>query len=119
VVGEKSPPPTFDIRRRKMKKDKVVLDRETYERLLTLRDSHSNYYMENYEKYRDKFIEQVNENKKLQKENGYLKALFDKEGDTQAIKYNDKLYRIVNISHYKDGTEETLDICLVPVSEVG
>ncbi len=102
-----------------MRKDKVVLDRETYERLLTLRDSNSSYYMEYYEKYQDKFIKQVDENKKLQKENGYLNALFDKEGDTQVIKYNGKLYRMVSTTNYiEPGVEETLDISLVLVREV-
>ena len=103
-----------------MRKDKVVLDRETYERLLTLRDSNSNYYMENYRKYRDMWIEQMDENKKLQSENGYLKALFDKEGDTQVIKYNGKLYRIVNTSHFHDeGEPDTIYISAVCVSEAG
>ena len=102
-----------------MRKDKVVLDRETYERLLTLRDSNTSHYMEYYEKFQDKFIEAVDENKKLQNENGYLKALFDKEGDTEVIKYNSKLYRIVSTQYYKDGCEESLDISLVPVREVG
>lgn len=103
-----------------MKKNKVVLDRETYERLLTLRDSNSSYYMEYYEKYQDKFIKQVDENKKLQNENGYLKALFDKEGDTQVIKYNGKLYKMVSATNYiEPGAEETLDISLVLVREVG
>lgn len=102
-----------------MRKDKVVLDRETYERLLTLRDSNSSYYMEYYEKYQDKFIKQVDENKKLQNENGYLKALFDKEGDTQVIKYNGKLYRITSTTNYVEaGVEETLDFTAVLVREV-
>lgn len=103
-----------------MKKNKVILDRETYERLLTLRDSNSSYYMQYYEKYQDKFIEQVDENKKLQNENGYLKALFDKEADTQVIKYNGKLYRIISATNcIEPGIQETLDISLVLVSEVG
>jgi hypothetical protein len=103
-----------------MKKNKVILDRETYERLLTLRDSNSSYYMQYYEKYQDKFIEQVDENKKLQNENGYLKALFDKEGDTQVIKYNGKLYKMISATNYiEPGAEETLDISLVLVREVG
>lgn len=102
-----------------MRKDKVVLDRETYERLLTLRDSNSSYYMQYYEKYQDKFIEQVDENKKLQNENGYLKALFDKEGDTQVIKYNGKLYKITSTTNYVEaGVEETLDFTAAPVREV-
>ena len=91
-----------------MRKGKVVLDRETYERLLTLRDSNTSHYMEYYEKYQDRFIEAVNENKKLQNENGYLKALFDKEGDTQIIKYNGKLYGITSTTHCIDETEDSL-----------
>lgn len=101
-----------------MRKDKVILDRETYERLLTLRDSSSSYYMEYYEKYQDKFIKQVDENKKLQNENGYLKALFDKEADTQVIKYNGKLYRAISTAHCKDDTGETLDVSYVYIGEV-
>ena len=102
-----------------MRKDKVVLDRETYERLLTLRDSNTSHYMEYYEKFQDKFIEAVDENKKLQNENGYLKALFDKEGDAQVIKYNGKLYRITSTTHCKTaGVEETLDLTAVPWREV-
>lgn len=103
-----------------MRKDKVVLDRETYERLLTLRDSNTSHYMEYYEKFQDKFIEAVAENKKLQNENGYLKALFDKESDTEVIKYNGKLYRIVSTSHFHDECEaDTIDINAVCVNEVG
>ena len=51
-------------------------------------------------------------------ENEHFKALFDKEADTQVIKYNGKLYRIASINHYKDGAEETLDISCVCGGEV-
>ena len=91
-----------------MKKDKVVLDRETWEELCESKRELVN-------DYRNEKVE----NKKLQHENGYLKALFDKESDTQVIKYNGKLYRIVNTQHCKGDGEEALDISLVPVSEVG
>lgn len=91
-----------------MKKDKVVLDRETWEELCEFKRELVN-------DYRNEKVE----NKKLQNENGYLKALFDKESDTQVIKYNGKLYRIVNTRHCKGDGEEALDISLVPVSEVG
>ena len=64
------------------------------------------------------YINEVNQNKLLQNENGYLKALFDKEVDTQVIKYNGKLYRVASINNYKDETEETLDISCVYVGEV-
>lgn len=101
-----------------MRKDKVVLDRETYEKLLTLRDSNNNYYIDHYEQYQDLFYQEVNENKKLQRENGYLKALFDKESDTQVIKHNGKLYRVASTAHFKDDDEETLDVNFVCVREV-
>ena len=103
-----------------MRKDRVILDRETYEKLMTLRDSNSNYYMEHYDKYQEKYWKEIDENKKLQKENGYLKALFDKEGDTEVIKYNGKLYRIVSTSHFHDECEaDTIDINAVCMNEVG
>ena len=91
-----------------MKKDKIVLDRETWDELCEQKHNLIN-------DYRDEIVE----NNKLQNENGYLKALFDKEGDTEVIKYNGKLYRIVSTQHCKSDGEEALDISLVPVSEVG
>jgi hypothetical protein len=65
------------------------------------------------------YVDEVSRNKELQHENGYLKALFDKEGDTQVIKYNGKLYRITSTTNYVEaGAEETLDFTAVPVREV-
>lgn len=90
-----------------MRKNKIVLDKETWDELCEQKRNLVN-------DYRDERVE----NNKLQKENGYLKALFDKEGDTQVIKYNGKLFCIVNIQHCKGDGEEALDISLVPVSEV-
>lgn len=85
-----------------MRKDKVVLSKEFYD------------------KYQDRYYEQFSENKKLQRENGYLNALFDKEADTEIIKYNGKLYRITSTTNYVEaGVEETLDFTAVPVREVG
>ena len=103
-----------------MRKDKVVLDRETYEDILALHKSNSDYWYKEYVKYIDLYCSEHIENKKLQNENGYFKALFDKEGDTQVIKYNGKLYRIVSTSHFHDeGEADTLDVNAVLVSEVG
>ena len=65
------------------------------------------------------YTNEVNRNKLLQNENGYLKALFDKESDTDVIKYNGKLYRIASVTYYNDHAEETLDFTATPVSEVG
>ena len=72
-----------------------------------------------YHTMRERFINVCKENAELKLQNKYLYGLFDKEGDTQVIKYNGKLYRIVNTQHCKGDGEETLDISLVPVSEVG
>ena len=72
-----------------------------------------------FDKYQERYYEKIGENAVLQRENGYLKALFDKEGDTQVIKYNGKLYRIVSTSHFHDeGEADTLDINAVLASEV-
>lgn len=85
-----------------MKKNKIVLSEELFD------------------KYQDRYHEQISENKKLQRENGYLKALFDKDGDTEVIKYNGKLYRIVSASHFRNaGEADTIDINAVCLSEVG
>ena len=92
-----------------MRKNKIVLDRETWGELC-----------EQKRNLVDDYRHERNENKKLQNENGYLKALFDKEGDTEVIKYNGKLYRIVSTSHFHDeGEVDTLDINAVCVSGVG
>ena len=91
-----------------MRKEKIVLDRETWEELVSLKRE----LIYDYRNERE-------ENKKLQNENGCLKALFDKEGDTQVIKYNGKLYRITSTTHCKTaGVEETLDLTAVPWREV-
>jgi ribosomal protein S17E len=73
-----------------------------------------------FDKYQERYFQTYEENKTLQKEIGYFKALFDKEGDTQIIKYNGKLYRITSTTNYVEaGVEETLDFTAVPVREVG
>ena len=103
-----------------MRRDKVVLDRETYENILELHKNNADYWYKQYEKYINLYCSEDTENKKLQNENGYLEALFDKEGDTQVIKYGGKLYRIVSTSHFHNvGEADTIDINAVCVSEVG
>lgn len=76
------------------------------------------YHGKMHEYHEQLRIEQA-ENNHLVRENEQLRMLFDKEADTQIIKRNGKLYRIASVNHYKDGAEETLDISLVPVREVG
>ena len=84
-----------------MKKKQVVLSEELFD------------------KYQDRYFQTYEENKTLQKEIGYLKALFDKEGDTQVIKYNGKLYRIVSASHFhNEGEADTLDINAICMDKV-
>lgn len=91
-----------------MRRDKIVLDRETWYELC-----------EFHHRLSDNYYNEKGENKKLREELGYLKALFDKEGDTQAIKYNGKLYRIVSTNHFHNvGEVDTIDINAVCVDEV-
>ena len=90
-----------------MKKDIVKMYKRSFD---TIIDDLEHYIMRNSVLV-SKFAQAAEENAKLQNENGYLKALFDKEGDTQVIKYNGKLYRIVSTSHFHDvGEADTLDI---------
>ena len=91
-----------------MRKDKIVLDKEIWDELCEQKRNLVN-------DYRDERVE----NNKLQNENGYLRALFDKEGDTEVIKYNGRLYRIISTTHCKDvDASDTLDITAVLVNEV-
>lgn len=101
-----------------MRKDKITLDRKEYNTLVGYRDSAIDYLANEKREYMDKYCEELKKNTQLQKENGYLKALFDKEADTDVIKYNGKLYRIANKAYYQDETEKTLDLGCVCVGEV-
>lgn len=77
------------------------------------------YYKTEYHTMRERFINVCKENAELKLQNKYLYGLFDKEEDTQVIKYNGKLYRITSTTNYVEaGVEETLDFTAVPVSEV-
>ena len=103
-----------------MRKDMVKMSREEYREIINEKNSDIDYARQQASDYMQKFYEAVDKTIELQRENGYLKALFDKEGDTQVIKYNGKLYRIVSTSHFHDvGEADTLDINAVCVSEVG
>ena len=103
-----------------MRKDMVKMSRKEYREIIDEKNSDIQYARQQTEDALKKFHEAVGNTIELQRENGYLKALFDKEGDTQVIKYNGKLYRIVSTSHFHDECEaDTLDINAVCVSEVG
>ena len=71
------------------------------------------------EKYHEECIVLYEKNIELTRENDRFRILFDKEADTQIIKYNEKLYRIASTCHTKeiDGSE-VLNIDAVCVGEV-
>ena len=103
-----------------MRKDIIKMDREEYRNIMNSKDTSIQYAMQQKNDYREKWCEALGNIHELQRENGYLKALFDKESDTQVIKYNGKLYRITSTTNYVEaGVEETLDFTAVPVREVG
>lgn len=69
--------------------------------------------------YHNQLIEEHQKNETLTRENEHLKMLFDKESDTQVIKYQGKIYRIENITHYSGvGEPDTLNICATFYGEV-
>lgn len=66
---------------------------------------------EQLHRYQSEYIQVTHENRELHRENALLKKMFEEAEDTQAIKYNDKLFLIRSMAHYKEqGEEETLDI---------
>lgn len=96
-------------------KKTIKINKEHYEMLTRTSDR----YQQDRREYMRKYYETLKEKANLERENGYLNALFDKEADTDVIKYNGKLYKIVSTIHSIDvGIEETLNISLVPVREV-
>lgn len=81
--------------------------------------SSKNHIEQQYWATKTQLIEANNQIISQSKELGYLQALFDKEADTDVIKYNGKLYRITSMTSYVEaGVEETLDFTAVPVGEV-
>jgi hypothetical protein len=102
-------------------KDRVTISREIYEKLTSFQAEKKDYYYERYHEYLGKYCDVNTECMVLQRENGYLRALCDKEADTDVIKYNGHLYRIVSTMHSKDvDGEDTLDFSakLIRLSEV-
>ena len=99
---------------------KIKIDQELYDKL---KDAMSNQRIidklieENKElkesmyKYQSQYHQIAQENKELYYENAYLKKMFEETEDTQAIKYNDKLFMIRSIVHYQaQGEPETVNI---------
>ena len=105
----------------------IKLSKEVYEDLISERDKARKELEEHLLKQmdedihrQDQYYEIFSENIELKKQNACLKTLIDKEADTQMIKYNGKLYRIVSTSHFHDeGDVDTLDVNAVLVNEVG
>lgn len=70
--------------------------------------------------YYEELLKIQREQAVLIRENEHLKMLFDKEADTQIIKYKGQLYRVSSITTYLEaGEAETLDLTAVTVNEVG
>lgn len=99
---------------------KIKIDKELYEKI---RDAISNQPIidklikeiselkEQMYNYQSQYIQTTHENKQLHRENALLKKMFEEAKDTQAIKYNDKLFLIRSRMHYQEqGEEETLNI---------
>ena len=102
-----------------MRKNIVKMTIEEYGSIIERKDSDNRYAWGKADEYIKLYRDETNKTCKLTEENGYLKALFDKESDTQVIKYNGKLYRIVSTGHFHDaGEADTLDINAVCVYEV-
>ena len=69
--------------------------------------------------YHNQLIEEYERNETLTRENEHLKMLFNKEQDTQVIKYNGKLWQIASGTHsFNPGEADTLTVDAVLVSEV-
>ena len=100
-----------------MRKDEVTkIDKRTLDTVLTELANRR----EECDNLRNRLLVETCNNKELQKKIGYLEALFDKEVDTDVIKYNGKLYMIASTTNYIEaGVEETLDFTAIPVREVG
>lgn len=107
---------------------KIKIDRELYDKF---QDMMSNQRIidtlieENKElnnrvcEYRTSQMQLFDTNIKFFEENKILKELFDKEDDTQVIKYNGKLWRIVSGTHsFNPGEPDTLTVDTVLVREV-
>ena len=108
------------VRMTKAEFDTIVrtLDRESEARKNA--DERAMEYYDKLYEYHSQLRDEQMKNNLLVRENERLKMLFDKETDTQVIKYNGKLYRITSTTNYVEaGVEETLDFTAVPVREVG
>lgn len=93
---------------------KMKVDICDYEALCAQREM----YKKERDEYMVKYLQAKQENECLKVENAIWRKFFDSHPESDAIKYNGKLYRIASTTHYKDDGEETLDFTAVPVREV-
>lgn len=69
--------------------------------------------------YHQQLWEMQQENARLIRENESIRMLLDKEQDTQIIKYQGKIYKVINTAHFSDINEaDTLDINATYCGEV-
>ena len=105
---------------------KIKIDRELYDKFT---DAMSNQRIidklieENKElknivhEYMKLYMDTNHEKAELLKRNEALEVLFDKKQDTQAIKYQGNIYRIVNTTHYSGVGER--DILQIEATDYG
>jgi hypothetical protein len=93
----------------------MKVDIGDYETLCSQREM----YKKDMEKYMAKYVQTKHENECLKIENAIWRKFFDSHPDTDAIKYNGKLFRIVSTAHFKDIDEaDTIDVNAVCVDGV-
>lgn len=107
---------------------KIKIDRELYDKFHDMMSNQriidalltENKELNNkVDKYKTSYLNTLDTKIKLFEENIVLKDLINKEQDTQIIKYQGKLYRIENITHYSGaGEADTLTVYATSYSEV-
>lgn len=66
--------------------------------------------------YREKYFELVRDIRQLERENALFRQMFDDADNTSVIKYNGKLFKITDTSHFKsEDCPDTLSIDAVVV----
>ena len=69
---------------------------------------------------RTKYFNLCDDVRKLERENAILKKMFEDAADTQVIKYNGKLFRITDTSHFAfEDSEDTLNVNAICVTMEG
>ena len=108
--------------KKKEKREEFSTFARTMDKLINSKDAAEKRVYE-YEgkmhQYHQQLWEMQQENARLIRENECIRILLDKESDTQMIKYQGKIYKITNTTHYSDiGEPDTLQICATYCGEV-